>query len=61
MYVCLCEGVTSHTIAECIERGARSSREVADRCAAGTVCGRCRATVRAMIEAHFRDLPPDLP
>ncbi len=51
MYVCLCVGVTNHTVAECVARGASTSREVAAACGAGGDCGRCRRTVRAIIEA----------
>ncbi|BAX92804.1 (2Fe-2S)-binding protein [Mycobacterium shigaense] len=50
MYVCLCVGVTNHTVAECVARGASTSREVAAACGAGGDCGRCRRTVRAIIE-----------
>jgi bacterioferritin-associated ferredoxin len=51
MYVCLCVGVTNHTVAECVARGAATSKEVTAACGAGGDCGRCRRTVRAIIEA----------
>ncbi|SPM36646.1 Bacterioferritin-associated ferredoxin [Mycobacterium rhizamassiliense] len=51
MYVCLCVGVTNHTVAECVARGASTSKEVAAACGAGLDCGRCRRSVRAIIEA----------
>jgi bacterioferritin-associated ferredoxin len=51
MFVCLCVGVTNHTVAECVARGASTSKEVAAACGAGLDCGRCRRTVRAIIEA----------
>ncbi|WP_144209851.1 (2Fe-2S)-binding protein [Mycobacterium tilburgii] len=51
MYVCLCVGVTNHTVAECVARGAATSREVAEACGAGGDCGRCRRTLRAIIAA----------
>jgi bacterioferritin-associated ferredoxin len=51
MFVCLCRAVTSDVIGEAIARGARTSRAVADACGAGTDCGRCRQTVRAIITA----------
>ncbi|GBG38962.1 (2Fe-2S)-binding protein [Mycobacterium montefiorense] len=51
MYVCLCVGVTNHTVAECVARGAATSKEVAAACGAGGDCGRCRRTLRAIIEA----------
>lgn len=53
MFVCLCTGVTSHTVDECVAKGASTSKEVAAACGAGSDCGRCRRTVRSIIEAHF--------
>jgi bacterioferritin-associated ferredoxin len=52
MYVCLCAGVSSQTVADTVDAGASTSKEVADRCGAGTECGRCRRTVRAIIDAR---------
>ena len=49
MYVCLCVGVTNHTVVECVARGASTSKEVAAACGAGGDCGRCRRTLRAII------------
>ncbi|PHV67987.1 (2Fe-2S)-binding protein [Williamsia muralis] len=57
MYVCLCQGVTSHVVEQAVADGARTSKEVAKACGAGHDCGRCRRTVRAIIEAHFADVP----
>jgi bacterioferritin-associated ferredoxin len=51
MYVCLCVGVTNHTVAECVARGASTSKELAAACGAGGDCGRCRRTLRAMLAA----------
>jgi bacterioferritin-associated ferredoxin len=53
MFVCLCVGVTSHVVTEAVTKGAATSKEVAAACGAGSDCGRCRRTVRAIIEAHF--------
>ena len=55
MFVCLCMGVTSHDVTECVAKGARTSKQVAEACGAGGDCGRCRRTVRAIIEAHFAE------
>lgn len=49
MYVCLCHGITSHAVAEAVACGAHTSREVATACGAGSDCGRCKRTVRAII------------
>ena len=53
MFVCLCTGTTSHVISEVVANGASTSRQIAEACGAGGDCGRCRRTLRAMIEAHF--------
>jgi len=53
MYVCLCAGATSATVTEAVARGACTSKQVAESCGAGGDCGRCRRTVRAIIEQHF--------
>ena len=51
MFVCLCLGVTSHEVADVARQGATTSKEVAKACGAGSDCGRCRSTVRAIIAA----------
>jgi bacterioferritin-associated ferredoxin len=51
MYVCLCLGVTSDTVRRAVAGGALTSKQVADVCGAGSQCGRCRRTVRAIIAA----------
>jgi bacterioferritin-associated ferredoxin len=55
MFVCLCTGVTSHVVSEVVANGASTSKEVAAVCGAGSECGRCKRTVRAIIESHFAD------
>jgi bacterioferritin-associated ferredoxin len=52
MYVCLCVGVTNQTVADAVAAGASTSKQVAAACGAGSECGRCRCTVRAIIEAR---------
>lgn len=51
MFVCLCRGVTSQAVADAVAGGARTTKQVAKACGAGADCGRCRQTVRAIIEA----------
>ena len=50
MYSCICRAVSSTTVREVIAEGARTVRQVADACGAGTDCGRCAAHVRALLE-----------
>lgn len=49
MFVCLCSGATAQHVLEAVAMGATSSQEVADRCGAGSQCGLCRRTVRAIL------------
>lgn len=51
MYVCLCLGITNTTVSEAVARGATTTRQIAAACGAGSECGRCRRTVRAVIES----------
>ena len=51
MFVCLCTGVTSHAVSELVASGKSTSKQIADACGAGTDCGRCARTLRAIIEA----------
>jgi bacterioferritin-associated ferredoxin len=49
MYVCLCTGATVQRVRDVIAAGATTSRQVAEECGAGSECGRCRRTVRAIL------------
>jgi bacterioferritin-associated ferredoxin len=60
MWVCLCKAVTSQTVQEVIDAGARSTKDVAKACGAGSECGRCRQTVRLML-ARSADSPGPSP
>jgi bacterioferritin-associated ferredoxin len=55
MFVCLCNGVTSQTVAESVAAGASTTKEVAQACGAGADCGRCRRTVQAMLRSSTPD------
>ena len=61
MYICLCLGVTTGTVQLAIDAGARSTKQVAEACGAGSVCGRCNHTIRTMIEAAAPDPPSSKP
>ncbi|TFV58048.1 (2Fe-2S)-binding protein [Mycobacterium sp. PS03-16] len=52
MFVCLCTGVTSQHVNDIVAAGASTSKEIAEACGAGSDCGRCRRTLRAIIAAH---------
>ncbi len=55
MFVCLCNGVTSQTVAETVAAGASTTRDVAEACGAGADCGRCRRTVQAILKSSTPD------
>ena len=61
MYICLCLGVTTNTVQQAIDAGARTTKKVAEACGAGSVCGRCGHTIRTMIEATAPDPPAACP
>lgn len=50
MYVCLCVGVTNHVVSAAVAAGATTCNQVAEACGAGTECGRCRRTIRTIID-----------
>jgi bacterioferritin-associated ferredoxin len=52
MFVCLCNGITSHQVIEAVDCGACTTKQVATACGAGADCGRCRRTVRAIIDSR---------
>jgi bacterioferritin-associated ferredoxin len=49
MFVCLCLAVTNQTVRSAVLNGARTSKQVATACGAGSDCGRCRRTLQAII------------
>jgi bacterioferritin-associated ferredoxin len=61
MYICLCLSVTTSTVQQAIDAGARSTKQVAEACGAGSICGRCNHTIRTMIEAAAPDPPSGKP
>ncbi|AEF37423.1 MULTISPECIES: (2Fe-2S)-binding protein [Mycobacteriaceae] len=51
MYVCLCAGVTSQQVIDAVAAGASNTKQVGELTGAGTVCGRCKNNIRALIAA----------
>lgn len=49
MYVCLCKGVSDHTIRDAVSDGARSWREVREETGCGTQCGKCAEVGKAVL------------
>ena len=59
MWVCLCEAVTSGSILEAIEAGARTVREIGEANGAGTACGRCARNIHLLIEQQLSEPVPE--
>jgi bacterioferritin-associated ferredoxin len=55
MFVCLCNGVTSHTVSDVVDAGASTTKDVANACGAGADCGRCRRTIQAILKSSKPD------
>jgi bacterioferritin-associated ferredoxin len=51
MIVCICQGVSDHTIERLVAAGARSVDALASRCGAGADCGLCCAMLESMVAA----------
>jgi bacterioferritin-associated ferredoxin len=49
LIVCSCHAVTDREIRRLAREGATSPRQVARACGAGSACGGCRPTVRAIL------------
>lgn len=51
MIVCVCNSVSDSAIAQAIDEGASTVKEVARRTRAGTCCGTCRDSIREALLA----------
>jgi bacterioferritin-associated ferredoxin len=54
MIICQCMGLTDRAIRKTVREGARSHREVARVCAAGSCCGGCAAAIDKIIEIETK-------
>lgn len=50
MYVCICAAVTDTQVRACINAGACTIEEIAQRCEAGTGCGSCLDGLDLMLD-----------
>jgi bacterioferritin-associated ferredoxin len=55
LLVCHCNNVCDREIRDCVDRGARSVAAVGRACGAGTECGGCAPTIRALIAGEPAD------
>lgn len=49
MYVCSCFGITEQQVKRHTEDGARTPRQIAGACKAGTDCGSCVRRIQALL------------
>ncbi len=58
MIVCLCKGVSSHTILAEVRRGNCSVKGIAAACQAGTGCGACVQQIRELAQSSGSQVRP---
>ena len=61
MLICHCRGVSDRAIRNAIRRGAKTPREVAAACGAGTSCGGCRPAVTQIVRGELAEREADAP
>ncbi|MGW2550507.1 (2Fe-2S)-binding protein [Streptomyces sp. NPDC001635] len=49
MYVCSCFGITEQQVKQHAENGARTPRQIASACKAGTDCGSCVRRIQSLL------------
>ena len=52
MIVCVCRGVTDHTVRNLVREGASSIYEIALGCSAGACCGGCQENLVSILESE---------
>lgn len=55
MIVCLCYAVTQSDVEAEISAGARTEKQIGERCAAGTDCGDCIENISAILRRSTPD------
>lgn len=61
MYVCNCFAITEDQVREHAEDGARTPRQIASACKAGTDCGSCVRRIQALLGRGARPGRPHQP
>jgi bacterioferritin-associated ferredoxin len=59
VWVCLCEAVTSGSILEAVDAGARTVREIGEVNGAGTSCGKCVRNIHLLIQQGMDGPTPE--
>ncbi|WAR43912.1 (2Fe-2S)-binding protein [Methylomonas rapida] len=50
MYICVCKAVTDRQVAQAINQGACTRRQLMQCTGAGSVCGKCSQSIKNMLE-----------
>jgi len=57
MYVCVCKAVTDKQVTQAINQGVCSRRQLMQCTGAGGVCGKCTASIKAMLDENLQNQP----
>jgi bacterioferritin-associated ferredoxin len=52
MYVCICNALNTRTVTQAIDDGARTVGQVYKACGAVPQCGKCKCTIREMLDCR---------
>lgn len=50
MYVCVCKAVTDSQVAQAIDQGACTRRQLMQCTGAGGVCGKCSQSIKSLLD-----------
>ncbi|WKJ89513.1 (2Fe-2S)-binding protein [Methylomonas montana] len=57
MYVCVCKAITDKQVTQAINQGVCSRRQLMQCTGAGGVCGKCTASIKAMLDENLQNQP----
>ncbi len=49
MYVCICQGITDHKIADAIDNGANTMKKLTEQLNVGAQCGKCTSYTKQIL------------
>lgn len=50
MYVCVCKGVSEREVKSWIQKGAKTVKELQEKCSAGAGCGGCVSQLKELLD-----------
>lgn len=56
MYICLCHGVSDKKIAQAVEQGARSMRDLNKELKVGSQCGKCTNCAKKVLNEKLIEI-----